>query len=91
MANARNVSFETLYDSKFTLSTQLIIPNYLVLVFFVCLVSFPFFCGNRESVAVSVNETLSIESENPFPLCRDYRKTEGKLINMYERLSRVNC
>ena len=89
MANARNVSFETLYDSKFPLSTQLIIPNYLVFFFFVCLVSFPFFCGNRESVAVY--ETLSIESENPFPLRRDYRKTEGKLINMYERLSRVNC
>ena len=76
MANAQNVSFETLYDDKFPLSTQLILPNYL---------------GNRESVAASVKETVSIESKNPFPLCRDYRKIEGKLINMYERLSRVNC
>ena len=28
-ANARNVSFKALYSSQFTLSTQLIIPNYL--------------------------------------------------------------
>ena len=31
-ANARNVSFETLYDGQFTLSTQLITPNYLVII-----------------------------------------------------------
>ena len=30
-ANARNVSFETLYGSQFTLPTQLIKPNYLVI------------------------------------------------------------
>ena len=32
-ANARNVSFETLYSGQFTLSTQLMIPNYLVILF----------------------------------------------------------
>ena len=31
-ANARNVSFETLYVSRSTLSTQLIIPNYLLIL-----------------------------------------------------------
>ena len=30
--NARNVSFETLYSGQFTLSTQLITPNYPVLL-----------------------------------------------------------
>ena len=31
-ANARNVSFETLYGGQFTLSTQLIILNYPVII-----------------------------------------------------------
>ena len=31
-ANARNVSFETLNSGQFTLSTQLIIPNYVAIV-----------------------------------------------------------
>ena len=31
-ANARNVSFETLHGSQFMLSTQMIIPNYFVIL-----------------------------------------------------------
>ena len=31
-ANARNVSFETLYDSQFTSLTLLIIPNYPIII-----------------------------------------------------------
>ena len=33
-ANARNVRFETLYGGQFTLSTQLIIPNYPDILFY---------------------------------------------------------
>ena len=70
-ANARNVSFETLNGGQFTLSTQLMILSYLVVLSTVSLETYPRYTSVNTRTSLKEKETppfglVIVYTDNPF-------------------------